>query len=645
MTRIPLVTIVAFLALPVAALAQQRPRGEADSVPLVHAPPIVVTAHRAPRPAAQVASSVTAIPQGELERRQLPTVLEALRGVPGVTIVQNGGPGGIASAFLRGAAPEHALVLIDGVEVNDPSSPSNAYDLAHLLTADVERIEVLRGPQAALYGSSAMGGVIQIFTRVPSGPARASVAVEGGSFGTSHVALSVSGSNGRLGYALTAADRRTDGISAAPARLGNGERDGHRAGELAARLEWRASERFEIGVSARGVDAESEIDRGTPTGDDPDFVSDATEISGRAWGRIASAGGRWRQTIAISAARHDRAIQDDPDPAHPLDRSRARFDGVRRGAQWLHEIDLAGHLMAGVEIEEETGSSAFSSESEFGPFATELDEMSASTTGAFLHHESTWGPVVLSLGGRIDDHSRFGSASTFRAAQVLALGDGTRIRATVGTGFKAPTLNQLFDPQFGNPDLAAETSLGWDAGAEQDLADGRLRLGATVFATRFEDLVGFEFPAGYRNVSAASTRGVEAVASLLPRAGVRVRAGYHLTDTEDESQGTDDAGLPLLRRPRHQGSLALEIASSGRGDAAVELRIVGERDDKDFAEFPARRVKLGGFTLVRLAASYPVSDHVRAIARIENALDAQYEEVFGFGTPGRAAYAGIRATF
>jgi vitamin B12 transporter len=645
MIRTALAGIVVVLVLPVAARGQERPRVEADSVPLVHAPPIVVTAQRASRPASRVASSVTAIPRAELERRQLRTVLEALRDVPGVTLVQSGGPGGIASAFLRGAAPEHALVLVDGVEVNDPSSPSNAYDLAHLLTADVERIEVLRGPQAALYGSSAMGGVIQVFTRAPSGPARASVTVEGGSFGTSHVALGVSGSRGRLGYAFTAADRRTDGISAAPAELGNRERDGHRAGELTARLEWRASDALEIGVSARGVDAENDIDRGTPTGDDPDFLSDATEVTGRAWARIASAGGRWRQTVAISAARHDRAIRDDPDPAHPLDRSRATFDGERRGAQWLHEIDLAGGLMAGVEIEEETGASAFSSESEFGPFDVAIGEKSATTAGAFLQHESAWGPLSLSLGGRIDHHSRFGGQATFRAAQILALGDRTRIRATLGTGFKAPTLNQLFDPQFGNADLAAETSLGWDAGAERDLADGRLRLGATVFATRFEDLVGFEFPAGYRNVSAARTRGMEAFASLLPRAGVRVRAGYHLTDTEDRGSGSDDAGRPLLRRPRHQGSLALEVASPGRGDAAVELRVVGERDDKDFAAFPARRVTLHGYALVRLAASYAVSGSLRAFARIENAFDADYEEVFGYGVPGRAAYAGIRATF
>lgn len=645
MIRSPFVALLVFLAIPGALLAQQRPESEADSVPLVHAPPIVVTAHRVETAAARVASAVTVITRHELERRQLRTVLDALRDVPGVTIVQNGGPGGVASAFLRGASADHALVLIDGVEINDPSSPSNAYDLAHLLTSDVERIEVLRGPQSTLYGSSAMGGVIQVFTRPASGAPKAAVTAEGGSFGTSLVALSVTGTRGRLGYAITGADRRTDGISAAPAELGNRERDEHRAGEVTARLEWRGSERFEIGVAARGVDAENGIDQGTPTGDDPDFVSEAAELSGRAWGRLASAGGRWRQTIAVALARHDRETRDDPDAAHPLDQSRGDFQGTRRSAQWLHEIGLAGRFVGGIEIEEETASTRFTSESEFGPFESELPEKSTTTTGAFLHHESTWGPLAFAIGGRIDDHSRFGTEGTFRAAPVLALGDHTRIKATLGSGFKAPSLNQLFDPQFGNEDLDPETSLGWDAGVEQDLAGGRVRVGATAFATEFEDLVGFEFPDGYRNVSKASTRGVEAFGSFIPREGLRLRVGYHRTDTEDRSEGNEDSGLPLLRRPRHQGSVVLEMASPGGADASVEVRLVGERDDKDFGAFPAQRVTLDGYALVRMGASYPVSDAIRVFARIENALDAEYEEVFGFGTPGRAAHGGVRVTF
>ena len=644
MIRFILALAFAALAPAGAALAQEA-EAPADSAALVHAPPIVVTANRAPTAAARVASSVTVVNREQIERRQLATVLEVLRGVPGAAIVQNGGPGGVASAFLRGAGADHALVLVDGVEVNDAGSPTNAADLAHLLTAGVERIEVLRGPQSTLYGSSAMGGVIQIFTLgADGGPARGSVHAEAGSFGTTHLSASASGGTARLAAAASIASRHTDGISAAPADLGNRERDEHRSTAGSARLVWRG-ERVEAGAAVRGVDAANGIDQGTPTGDDPNYDSDAREVSGRAWVALASAGGAWRQTIAVTLARLEREARDEPDPARPADRSLATSEGTRKGAQWIHEIALVGRLLAGAEIEQEAASSAFSSEGAFGPFESRFPEESARTASVFLHHESERGPLVVGLGARLDDHDRFGTHATFRVTPVLALGPATRLKATLGTGFKAPTLFQLFDPEFGDSHLDPETSRGWDAGVEQDLAGGRVRLGATVFAAEFEDLVGFEFPDGYRNVSAASARGMEASASVLAGSAVRLRADYTFTDAEDESQGTPDSGLPLLRRSRHQAGVALEFAPSPRMDVGVEVRYVGERDDKDFGAFPAERVTLDAYAVARVTASAEVARGVRVIARLENAFDEEYREVFGFGTPGRAVHVGVRAAF
>ncbi len=636
---------LAVLAWAGALFGQERPAAEPDSLGLFHAPPIVVTANRDSTPAARVASTVTVIGREEIERRQLRTVLDALRGVPGMAIARNGGPGGVTSAFLRGAGADQALVLIDGVAVNDAGSPTNAYDLAHLLTADVERIEVLRGPQSTLYGSSAMGGVIQVFTRAAGGTPRGAVALEGGSFATAEVAASAAGGAGRLAYSFTAASRRTDGISAAPADLGNRERDGHRATTGSARLTWRPGGRWELGAAVRGVDASGGIDQGTPTGDDPNYDSDVVDVSGSGWLGWTSAGGRWRQTLSVAYARQEREARDEPDAEHPADRSLTASEGSRRTVQWVHEANVLGRLVAGAGVEEESASSDFTSDGAFGPFASSFPERDARTVSAFLHHESAWGPLVIGVGGRIDDHDRFGTHGTFRVTPVVSLGSSSRVKATWGTGFKAPTLFQLYDPDFGNPDLEPETSRGWDAGVEQDLAGGRARLGATVFATDFESLVGFEFPDGYRNVSEARARGVEVAASLLAVDAFRIRGGYTYTKATDESAGSPDEGLPLLRRPRHQANVGVELAPPGRWAMAADVLVTGERDDRDFAEFPAARVTLDGYVVARAAGSYRLTDSVRIEARVENAFDASYREVFGFGTPGRSVFAGLHAAF
>lgn len=633
--------LLALLLTPAGVDAQEPARR--DSVPLVHAPAIVVTANRGPTSAAYVASSITVVTRDEIERRQHRTVLDALRDVVGVAIVRNGGPGGVTSAFLRGAANDHVLVLIDGVEVNDPAAPTRAYDFADLPAADVERIEVLRGPQSTIYGSGAMGGVIQIFTRRGAGPPRVSLVGEGGSFASAHLALSAAGSGERIGYAVTIVERRTDGISAAPARLGNREADGHRVRSASGRLDWRAAPWAGLGMTVRASGAAADVDRGTPTGDDPNFVSEGGEASMRVWTELGLPESRWRHAVALGVARRDRETRDDPDAANPEDRSRGTYEGRRWTLEWLHEADLAGTLTSGVETQSETASGSFESESAFGPFASELPGTSSRTTGVFAQHRSTIGPLAAAIGARADHHSRFGTAATFRLAPVLSLG-ATRFKATYGTGFKAPTLFQLFDPEFGNDELEAETSRGWDAGLERELAGGRVRVDGTLFATEFENLVGFEFPAGYRNVRAASTRGVEALVSWLALEELRLWASYTRTRTEDESEGPG-RGKRLIRRPAHQGSVGIEWAVPRRADAAIELRLVGEREDEDFETFPAQRVTLEGYALLRLAGSYAMTENLRLFGRIENALDAVYEEVLGYGTPGRSLYGGLTATF
>jgi vitamin B12 transporter len=638
MTRsLPLAAVALVAALAVEARAQAPAAGR-DTLDWFHAPRIVVTANRGETPAAEVASSISAVDREQIERRRYRSALDALRDLPGVQVVGGGGAGGVTSVFLRGADSRHTLVLVDGVEMNDPSSPTGAYDFALLPAHDVERIEVLRGPQSTLYGSAATAGVIQVFTRGGGGPARMSLEAEAGSADARHFEASASGEAGPVRAFASASRRSAGGISATAPRLGGVEADGFESTSFAGRADWRAAEAAALGLVVRLRRDDVDLDQGGFAGaDDPNFASRAEELSARLEGRLELLDGRWSQTLAATLARHDRSTRDEPDPARPEDRSTGAFDGARWRLEWLHRLELTGgRVSAGVETEVERARSRFESESAFGPFESVFPEESARTTGAWVQHEGRRGgtPLAWSVGARLDAHERFGTAATWRVAPVLSLGGQTRLRATWGTGFLAPTLFQLFDPQFGDPELDAEESRGWDAGLERDLFDGRARIAAAWFSTRFDDLIAFEFPDGYRNAGAARAEGVEATASAWPAESVRLAASYTHTRTE----GPD--GEELLRRPRHRAEVTLAW-DPGAAALAVTARYVGDREDLDFSAFPAERVTLDAYTVVRVAAAWRIDPRLELFGRLENALDESYEEVLGFGAPGRALHLGL----
>ncbi|MGH7564113.1 MAG: TonB-dependent receptor plug domain-containing protein [Gemmatimonadota bacterium] len=633
--------VAALLVLVPASTFAQEEKVRADSLDLVHAPPIVVTVSRVETPLAEVGAAVTVITRAEIERRQYRTVADALRDVPGLHIVQTGGFGGVTSVFLRGAGSGHAVVLMDGIELNDPSSPAGAYDLAGLLTEGVERIEVLRGPQSTLHGSNAMGGVIHILTRTGEGPPEGTSRIEAGSYGTLHGAARVAAGSDRWSWAVQVDRRQSDGISAS---AGGAERD---AGEFtggSAILQWTLDGAWRIRGTLHGRDGEVEIDQGGGAGsDDPNFVSDAAEVAGSVEVRFDGTPRWWKPRLELAVTRHDREAVDEPDPARPVTRSRSVFDGRRWKATWQNELLLGAHrVVAGIDHEVESADSRFVSDGDFGPFESELPDVSARTTGLFAEDRMAIGRRAhLSLGIRADDHSRFGGVVTYRAAPVLHLGQAVRLRGAVGSGFRAPGLSQLLDPAFGNPDLEPERSDGVEAGLDVVARDPDLRASATWFATRFEDLIVFDGEA-LRNVGEAESRGLELTVAAEAGDRLDLEVSYTYLDTEEETG--EDAGRPLLRRPRHTASLAVGYRL-GRGEVGFLLRRVGVREDLDFSTFPSRRVELDGYTTLRLSAAWAWADRFRLFGRVENLTGAEYEEIFQFGTPGRAVYGGLSATF
>lgn len=613
-----------------------------DSVPVFHVPPIVVTVSRVETPFDEAASSIAVVTREEIERGQLRTVLEALRTVPGVALVRTGGPGGATSVFLRGASSDHALVLLDGIELNDPSGPTGGYDLATLGTAAVERIEILKGPQSTIHGSSALGGVVNIVTRRGEGAPRVEVLAEGGSYGSAAGSVVFLGAAEGWSWAATAERRITDGFSAAPEDLGNDEADGSRTTGLDVRLDRRAGA-FRIGLTGHLDDSSTDIDASGPQGDDPNRRLEDREVALALDVALAGEDRAWRPTISLSRVGHDRASLDDPDPARPLASERGAFEGSAWKLAWLNDIDLgaAARLVAGAETERERAATRFESDGEFGPFESEFAERTARTTGAFAElRAEPLERLAVAVGARVDDHDRFGAATTVRLASGLRFpASGTRVRGTWGTGFKAPTLLQLYDPEFGAPGLDPERSRGWDVGIDQTLAADRVRLSATGFSTRYEELIVFAFPDGYRNENEATTRGVETSVSALIHPELRITGSY--THTRAELETGPDAGLPLIRRPRHQGSLDATWVSGG-AEVMVGMRWTGEREDLDFEAFPAERVTLDGYALLRVAVAWGVTDEIRLFGRIENLLDAEYEEVLDFGTAGRSFFVGVK---
>lgn len=606
---------------------------------------IVVTATRLETPYEQVGSSTTVITRADIERSQKRTVVDLLRSVPGLDVIQAGGPGGTASVFIRGAKSEHTLVLIDGIEANDPSTPGRSYDWCHLTSDNIERIEVIRGPQSTLYGSDAIGGVINIITRKGTGKPSFYFSTEAGSFRTFKETLGASGSQGPFNFAVDLSRFDTRGISSAGKRYGNHEKDGYENTSFSSHFGYKASDNLDFDVFLRCIHGEAELDNfGGPYGDDPNYTSESRQRFFRTQGRLLLLNGLWEQKFGVSCSDHHRSTRNDPDAAHPGELERSSYDGRILKLDWQHNFYLhdTNTLTLGAETEEERGKSRYHSESFWGPFDSNFDEQTARTNSFYAQDQiRLWDCFFTTVGFRRDDHSTFGGKTTYRvASSYLVKATGTRFKGSVGTGFKAPALFQLYSA-YGNPALQPEESKGCDFGVEQDLFGGVLTLGATCFHNEFTNLIDYNLATWlYENVAQATSKGVELTATVRPIADLTLRASCTHTDTEDKATGRE-----LLRRAKHRAALDASYRLFKKLNLNLGVACVGERSDMDFSTWPATRVTLGSYVLVNCGVSYDISDNFTVFGRVENLLDRRYEEVKGYGTPGVGVFAGVRARF
>lgn len=609
----------------------QPPKGDAD---------IVVTATRLPTPAAEVASSVTVITGEEIERKQQRTLADVLRDVPGLSLVQTGGPGGLTSVFMRGTNANHTKVFIDGIDVGDPSSAGGDVDFAHLPAADIERVEVLRGPQSGLYGSDAIGGVINVVTTRRTGAPRLTVGMEGGSFGTFNQTGSASGAVSRLHYAFNAGHLHSGDTPVTPQDLvpagRNAIGDFYDNKTVSAKLGSGLTDSLEMDVVARYIETELRF-----TGEDFSAFpsSPAAEHSRADTGQFFTRGtahallfdGALDQTLGVAYTRHYRRYLSPDTGLGPVDP--VTYRGNRIKWDWQGNLFIAATqiLTLGAESQREEITTPVSAE--------------ATTNAGFLQMQSSLDKRLFSaISLRYDDHDRFGGETTYRIAPAMLLrGTGAKLKGSVGTGFKAPSLDQLFHdyPAFGffaNPDLKPEESFGYDLGFEQALTRAHVQVGATYFHNDVENLITINNAGtSYANVAEATTSGVETFVSHEPSDRLSWRADYTYTKAEDAVSGEE-----LLRRPTHKASVNARWQVTDAGTLSATVLYVGSRIDRS-RDFTVPRFEAVGYTIVNLAGSYDVSRVLTAFARVENLFNREYEDPTGFLRPGFGAFAGLQA--
>ena len=603
---------------------------------------IVVTANRLATPTGQVGSSVTVITADQIARSQATMVTEVLRTVPGISVVQAGGSGQQTSIFMRGANSEHVLVMIDGVEINDPSSPNNAVNLANLPVDNIERIEILRGPQSVLYGSDAVGGVIQILTRRPVGKPAVTFASEVGSFQTYHERIAVSSGRDDVDYSVTLSRQDSDGISAT-SESDDSETDGYTNTTLSAMFGLRPSRKVGMRFSGRVTKTTTELDQQWGILDDPNYSLLSKERSFSARLEHDVLDNRLWQQFGGYITYYARSSFDSIDTDHPLDAGNSDYEGRRLKFDWQAAARLfeQARLSLGVETEEERMGQSIFLASEYGEYRNNIDNVRARTTGVYAHGDYSYRErLTATIGVRRDDHRTYGGHTTYRTTVSYRVPEiGLKLRASLGTGMKVPSLYQLYDPETGNPGLRPETSRGWETGFELASEHDTYRIGATYFQTDFDDLIQFNGAAwSMANLADARTKGLETVVGCQT-GDMSANLNYSYTVAVD---GKSDE--PLVRRPHHKASLQLSYRATKPLHLGLEVTYTGKREDMDYDAWPAQRVILDNYAAVAITGSYRFGTWLRLSVRVDNLFDAEYEEVFRFNHTPRSAVVGFTLT-
>ncbi|MFQ5851277.1 MAG: TonB-dependent receptor plug domain-containing protein [Candidatus Binatia bacterium] len=601
--------------------------------------PVVVTATRVEIPREEVTTSISVITAEDIQAQQAETVLEALRNVPGVDVIQSGSRGNNTSVFIRGSESDHVLVLIDGVEVNSTTLGSFR-SFAHLTTESVERIEILRGAGGTLYGSQAIGGVIHIITRVGTGKPKISFSTEGGNSRTNRQVLALRGGTERLGYFLSASRMETDGF--------HRFNDDYQNLATSGRVDFQVTE----GSSLKGIFHFRKTDLGLFNSNnfiplpDPNARQNVTNYLVKMDWEQEILNPSWNYRFSTSLFKENDKFSDDPEPGSFDTRTRTRFRPriITTDFQTNYRWRQWSTTTFGIEYRKRQAT-------------TESIRKDQRNLAYYLQEQLTLldGRLFLVGGVRLDDHQAFGTELSPSASAAYVAKTGTKLRIGYSEGFKAPSLNELFFPPlppcpaFGNPDLGPEKSWELNAGFEQDLFHGRVKLAATYFHKELRDLIearpipgALPFCSRGENVGRARFDGLEWRVNIKILSSLFLDANYTYLDWD-----TKDGRL--LRRPRHRGNVSLNHTYEGF-HVNLNANIVGNRDDREATDF-TKNITKPGHVKVDLSSSYalpvglPLVKELTLFGKIENLFNKKYEEADGFRARPLNFLFGIRGLF
>jgi len=590
---------------------------------------VIVAATKTEQYQAEVGSSTTVITAEELKKKGKRTVLEVLRDVPGVSVAQSGAFGGLTSVYLRGSKSGHTLVLIDGIELNDPMKADRSFDygFAHLLIDNIERIEVVRGPQSTLYGSDAIGGVINIITKKGKGKPKWEALFEGGSDNTFKETLALSGSEDKLNFSFSLLRLDSDGVSQT---ADTSEDDGYENITFSTRLGYEILEDANLDFALRFTDAEYDYDNRAYQ-DDPNKVGWWRNIAGKiAFDQAINS--FWDHRFSFSYSQTRRKYKDEPDSVDTADNTHNWFKGEMKKLEWQHNVYPVdwSTLTCGFEYEQERG---------FGDgraSTNRLDRKTVDNGGCYFQNQfRLWESLYITPGLRVDEHELFGTETLYKVSTAyLILQTRTRLKGNWGTGFKAPSLYQLYHPSYGDTALAPDESKSYDFGFGQRFWNDKISFDLTYFHNDFKNMIAYS-SGSYRNIDNAETKGVELECSFKPIEVLTIGANYTYTKTEDK-----DTGKKLARRPRKQAGVDLNWTFLEKGNVNLTTSYIGSRWDNS-----ANTLKAKAYTKVDLCASYNLTETFQIFGRIENLFDKKFQQVRGYANPGASFYGGAKATF
>ncbi len=638
----------------------------ADQTDVIETPEVIVSATKTETPVRQVTSAVEVITGEEMQQRKLKTVAEALRWAQGLAVFQSGGPGTAVDVRMRGGTPEQTLVLIDGAILN--SATIGTYDFANLTTDNIERIEVLRGSQSMLWGSDAMGGVINITTKRGRDTPNIAAFSEYGSFNTIREGASLNGKKGPVDFTGTISRWDTSSFSAINYRRGASEKDGFH--------NWQGSVRFGADLPKDGrLEFNFRWMKGITNFDgfafNPlTFQSDPADVLGaksQSTQYVFSGSysqpitNWWSQKLTMSRATDNLVSQSGTVERNLVTGATgpvgfpyySQIETTSNRIEWQHNVQVAKPLLltAGYQFREQVGENK-----DFLNPAMSIPNKIVSSNAGFADAQlNLWDRLFGTAGIRQDQYNVFGSATTYRVTGgYLHHETGTKLRGSYGTGFRAPTINQLYFPGFGTPNLQPEKSQGFDVAVDQTMLKDRVVLSAGYFWTRYRNLILAVFdpavctaPGSFgfcaQNAGQARAQGVEASGKFrLVREepwikSLDLQVQYTYTSTNNLTNGQDTR---IPKWPLNQWSTVLSYQPVEAVRANLEGRYVGQRYNT-----VGNAQSISSFWVWNLSATYDVNKHMQFYTRVDNLFNEKYEEVLFFGAPIRSVFGGLRMNF